>query len=219
MSKLQSSEIIRFPFKEDETSPEDFFLSVQKFFNGISSLQNEIIEKTNSLSKVDLYLHEINSGSLVAKFIKVITIDDEEEGSLNVSQLNGNLLEYSNKVQDIVLSECATRVDKIVEATDIVEISKKIKKVADETKISQEPNYKQPNVVTIAKSIDNIQKSTKVIPSKTAFSFTRDNEPSIKVEKFNCNVDYDLLTALNQKSTREIEEQTLLKNKNCDFFR
>ncbi len=218
MSKLRSLETIRIPFDIDKTSPDDFFASVQKLFSGLKDLQTEIITKSNPFCKVNFYMHEINSGSLISSFIKEIIVEDEEEGSLGLTEQTESLMEYSNEVQNIVLRKCGDCPDNIIEATDIVDVIKKIKEKADETQISQIPNYKQPNAVAIAKSIENIQKSTVLIPKTESLSIRRGNESSVEIEKFNTNFDYDLLTALNLKSMNEISEHRELKIKTATFL-
>lgn len=218
MSRLRSLETIRIPFDIDKTSPDDFFESVQKLFSGLKDLQTEVVTKSNPFCKVNFYMHEINSGSLISSFIKEIIIEDEEEGSLDLSEQNDSLMEYSNTVQDVVLRKCCNCPNNVIEATDIVEIVKKIKEKAEETKVSQIPNYKQPNAVAIAKSIENIQKSTIIIPQTESLSITRDNGKNIDIEKFNTSFDYDLLTALNQKSINELSEHMELKIKTATFL-
>lgn len=218
MSKLKTFERLRFPFEEDNTSPEYFFAAIQNFFLGINTLQKEIIKKADPLYDVKFVLHDISSGSLCADFIKLIIYPDEQSGELNLTDNVGNIEDYSNQIQDALLNKFNTKSESLISNDDILDLSKQINSIAESTGVIKKVNFRKPNVITLVNSVQSFQKVANGLSQNTSYEYQRNNK-KINVPRFYLDIDTERLIA-ESKTNETITSFTTknLKIKQVDFL-
>lgn len=217
MSKQITVEEIEFYFDTDKTNPEKFFSNVQNFFAGLYTLQNEVISKCEPAYKVEYAIREINAASLLTKVIRTIIKPDETEGELPLSDDTGNIEEYCNKVQDSVLNKFVQKKDDVIENSDMVELSKRILDVANETGVSKKRNFKQPNIITLLDSVKTLQKVANGMGQNFNYTYNR-NDTKIDIPRFYVDVDAERLIDETQSKEVKTNFSKNLKIKQVDFL-
>lgn len=217
MSIIKSYEEIELPFEIDQTNPEDFFDSVKAMLQGLHIIQEESILKANPLLKYNFFLHEVDHGSLKAKILKLIIIPDEANGELPLVESTGNIESYCNKVQETIINKCNSSPQLIVDHSTILDISKEIKNIAEETGVSNGLNYKTPDIFRISDAIENIQKATTKLP-KTKSIKINSGKSEQELSKFYTDIDKDKLSTLVENSKDEKPIKMVIRIRKVDFL-
>lgn len=217
MSEIITVEEIHFPFVVDKTDPEVFFTSLQSFFQGMSSLQKEIIKKADPQYEVEFKLRQIDSGSLRAWFLKKIIVPDDKNGNLDLSDKTGDIESYSNDVEKSVFNNIIEKKDDVIGNTELININKEINSIAKKTKVSEKVNFKQPNVIVLLESVQSFQKVANGMDKNFTYEYKRDNNMVI-VPRFYLDCDKDKLIAQAQSNIKETRFHTTYKFKQVDFL-
>ncbi|EMB20900.1 hypothetical protein [Treponema denticola] len=217
MKYIESEEIIKLDFQKESESPDIIFHSLQTMFNSIITLQNELLSKVDPLLDIQFILSDLKYSSIISKYIKKILIPDEEDNITTIPTVEGNIMQYLNASQDSVINTVSNFDGLLIKNDTLNEIVENISKISVETGVSKNVNFRMPNKIIIAKSLEQLEDSTNILDLKDKYHFIRKNEEKT-IRKVYLNIDYD---QLKNEMTEKIIETPIhikLKIKIADFL-
>ncbi|UTD13720.1 hypothetical protein HO345_12410 [Treponema denticola] len=217
MKYIESEEIIKLDFQKESESPDIIFHSLQTMFNSIITLQNELLSKVDPLLDIQFILSDLKYSSIISKYIKKILIPDEEDNITTIPTVEGNIMQYLNASQDSVINTVSNFDGLLIKNDTLNEIVENISKISVETGVSKNVNFRMPNKIIIAKSLEQLADSTNILDLKDKYHFIRKNEEKT-IRKVYLNIDYD---QLKNEMTEKIIETPIhikLKIKIADFL-
>ena len=217
MKYIESEEIIKLDFQKESESPDIIFHSLQTMFNSIITLQNELLSKVDPLLDIQFILSDLKYSSIISTYIKKILIPDEEDNITTIPTVEGNIMQYLNASQDSVINTVSNFDGLLIKNDTLNEIVENISKISVETGVSKNVNFRMPNKIIIAKSLEQLEDSTNILDLKDKYHFIRKNEEKT-IRKVYLNIDYD---QLKNEMTEKIIETPIhikLKIKIADFL-
>lgn len=176
-----------------------------------------MLNKVDPLLDIQFILSDLKYSSIISKYIKKILIPDEEDNITTIPTVEGNIMQYLNASQDSVINTVSNFDGLLIKNDTLNEIVENISKISVETGVSKNVNFRMPNKIIIAKSLEQLEDSTNILDLKDKYHFIRKNEEKT-IRKVYLNIDYD---QLKNEMTEKIIETPIhikLKIKIADFL-
>ena len=209
---------IELKYSKDKDNPVKVFDSFKLMFQSVIDTQTELVRKINPTLNVDFLLTDVKSASIWADMTRRTITIEEEPGTLLKDETTGDVNEYVNRSTEVIIQKMANSQNSTIHSNDVIEIANKIDEIAKETKISESPNFKAPNIVVIADALEMATKSTKLLSEGDSFEFIRKDKEPISVKKVYTDIDKSKLVSEAKEKIVEIEKAMILKIKIADFL-
>lgn len=209
---------IELKYSKDKDNPVKVFDSFKLMFQSIIDSQTELVRKINPTLNVDFLLTDVKSASIWADMTRRTITIEKENGTLLKDETKGDVNEYVNRSTELIIQKMAESKNNPIHSDDVINLTNEINKIAVETKISETPNYKVPNIVLIADALEMATKATKLLSEEDSFEFIRKDKEPISVNKVYTDIDKSKLVSEAKEKIVESEKSMLLKIKIADFL-
>lgn len=209
---------IELKYSKDKDNPVKVFDSFRLMFQSIIDTQTELVRKINPTLDVDFLLTDVKSASIWADMTRRTITIEEEPGTLLKDETNGDVNEYVNRSTEVIVQKMANSQNTTINSDDVIEIGNEIDEIAKETKISETPNFKAPNIVMIADALEMATKATKLLSEEDSFEFIRKDKEPISVKKVYTDIDKSKLVSEAKEKIVETDKSMILKIKIADFL-
>lgn len=187
-------------YEVDLEDPAILYKSLSQFFEGLSGYHNGIIKSIDPELEVKFYLQSVHNGSIISDILRKIIRPDE--GKLLKNEVKGNIKEFSQESQNILVEELSKSTNNTIENKNISSIQEKLIDLAIDTNINKNSNYKPQNKINLAKNVKTITTSTKDLNNNDRLILPHKVEP-ISIVKLNSKIDIAEITK--ELTTNEIE--------------
>jgi hypothetical protein len=216
MITYQLKDSIGLDFSPGAENPIVVFNSLAQMFEGIVTLQTEVIKKVDPLIDIQFFLSDIRHGSIFSDYIKKILIPEVGDTTAP-PEAKGDLLQYSQLSQEGAMKCIVEKEGEVIKNEKIHEIKKEILRYSEETGVNRNANFRPPNVLKIASSIELLGKSTSLLSLSDKFYFPN-NRRIKEVGKIYTAIDYAELKIEIAKKINETPIHKILKIKIADFL-
>lgn len=217
MDYQQVNESIELDFIPGVDTPEVVFDSIKLMFSHIILLQTEVIRKVDPLLDIDFRLLNIRQGSIFSDYVKKILVPDANNNVLAFTEPKGDLLGYLDGAQNAVVDVIAENPGTIVDNDMLQAISNRIELTAQETSVYSNLNYRAPNKIILAESIEVLESSVKYLKQGEHFYLNNESKHK-KVDKVYTRFNKDELRKETAGKILESPFHIMLKVKIADFL-
>lgn len=205
---------IELDFLSDEDDPLKVFESFKLMIESQISIQSELLKAANPLGHISFTLSEIQKSSILASMTRSFINVESEKNELFDSMLKGNMNEYIDQSNKIILNKLSESKTEAFTKTDIKNILSEIDMIADKTGVKENANFKLPAGKKIIEGITKAKEAVDTLPNRT-YTF---NPAQTKIEISKINLDIT-----EQSSEQKLIEQCtkcnmILKIKLADFL-
>jgi len=143
-------------FKKDTSNPQRVFRTADLLIRALQKLDKSLCTTIDSKITPIMILEEIEAGSLKIWLKNCLeVVDDQCLKELNWKLIVGN---YLVKAKYVIIDFCNKGQDN-ENKESLLNLSNKIKQIAQETDVKHLPDYKAPNIVELADSIKDISEA------------------------------------------------------------
>ncbi|GMO32812.1 MAG: hypothetical protein Ta2B_13630 [Termitinemataceae bacterium] len=216
MITYQIKETIGLNFSPEFENPIAVVNSLSKMFESIVSFQTELIKRADPLIDIQFFLSDVRHGSILSDYIRSILIPEASDTTA-LPTVKGNLVEYSKLSQDEYMDSISENNGEIIKNDKVHEINNRIIKIAETTGVTESGNYRPPNKLTIASSLELLAESTSLLKIEDAFYFPN-NTKTKEIRKVYTNIDYGELKNEMASRVKETDIHKTLTIKTADFL-
>ncbi|WP_068475110.1 hypothetical protein [Saccharicrinis aurantiacus] len=171
---IESKFEIRLDFKRETVDPSRLFISFAEIIEGLKGLDHLISESVNSKIKSNIILDDIEKGSLIGKFYDRLIVS--EEGAIDDAHNEEKIEEFVENSRAESLKFLA---DEKSSVEDLDILKTRIEEIAEETEIAKTFNYSKPDILKLAKVINNINDSTEKLSQHESYEL-KSNRNEVK---------------------------------------
>lgn len=214
VSEIKSSFAIKLEFDKNTENPSRLFYSFAEMIDSVNSLDIVIAKTINSTITSKIILDDVEKGSIIAKLWNELVIS--EEGKIDDLEPQENLKDYledSRKAAIDFVSQNKSSVE------DLEKLSIEIAEIAEKKKVAESFNYAEPNLIDLAKSINEIKNSTNDLHQNEGFILTNSDEnPSAIMRNGSEKIDIESVEKFLTKEELVNNYETFYKIKKPDFL-
>ncbi|MDM1467815.1 hypothetical protein HX030_12330 [Myroides odoratimimus] len=205
---------IKLEFNKDTEEPSRLFRSFADLIDSIKELDTTLAKTINSNISSKIYLDDIEKGSLIGKLWNHLVINENnkiDDNNIAEETISEFIEESRSKSIEFIESGKS-------EVIDLEKLAKNIDELAEEKGIKETFNYAEPNILDLAKNLNDINEAVSKLSDDERFiikdSKNKTEEISKGTEKINLE---DVEKAL---TTEEIKSQSIVfyKIKRPDFL-
>lgn len=211
--ELESRFEIRLDFERQTENPSRLFRSFADIIEGVNNFDYLIAESVNTKVTSKVFLDDIEKGSLIGKLYSALVIS--EDGQIDNIDDSEKVEEYIEETRAESLKFIA---DKKSSIEDVKNLQESIMNVAQEKGLNETFNYSPPDILKIAKSINNINDATKGLREGESFELKSPNSEVKSIKSGVPKIDLEAVeTALTQNEIIN-ESELFYKIKKPDFL-
>lgn len=214
VTEIKSSFAIKLEFDKNTENPSRLFYSFAEMIDSVNSLDIVIAKTINSTITSKIILDDVEKGSIIAKLWNELVIS--EDGKIDNLEPQENLKDYledSRKAAIDFVSQNKSSVE------DLEKLSIEIAEIAEKKKVSESFNYAEPNLIDLAKSINEIKNSTNDLHQNEGFILTNSDEnPSAIMRNGSEKIDIESVEKFLTKEELVNNYETFYKIKKPDFL-
>lgn len=204
---------IKLEFDANTENPSRLFRSFADIIENIKNLDTVLAKTVNTTVSTKIYLSDIEKGSLIGKLWHELVISDD--GKIDD-------LENTEKVKIFIDKSRSKTLEFIQDGKNSVDelekLSESIQEIARNEELDKTFNYSPPNILELARNINEITETTKKLSDNEKLIIKNDSNTSEELDNESTKIDIDdvekALTA------EEINSQTIVfyKIKRPDFL-
>ncbi len=206
---------IRLEFAANTENPSRLFYSFAEMIKSINNLDVTIATSVNTSISSKVYLDDVEKGSIIARlWNELIVNDDEKIDDINPidSTVIGEFIEESrNKSLDFISKGKSSM-------EDLSSLSQEIVEIAKEKGIEDTFNFSKPNVLNLAKAINEVGNSTKELNKDETFYIKSPNIEATGIKNGNSTIDIESVEDLLTEEEIVNESTVYYKIKRPDFL-
>lgn len=205
---------IKLEFNKDTEDPSRLFRSFADLIDSIKELDTTLVKSINTSISSKIYLNDIEKGSLIGKLWNHLIINNDnklDDNKIDEETINDFIDESRSKSIEFIESGKS-------DVNDLKELAKEIDEIANEKGIKETFNYAEPNILDLAKNLNEINDAVSKLSDDEKF-IIKDSKNAIEeiskgAEKINLE---DVENAL---TTEEIKSENVVyyKIKRPDFL-
>lgn len=214
MKKIVTSNFeIKLEFDKNTENPSRLFRSFAKIIEDIRNLDTVLAKSINTSVSTKIFLNDIEKGSLIAKLWDELIIN--EEGKLDD-------LEEPEKVSSFI-EKSRSKALEFVQNTknsvdDLERLSDDIEEIAQEENLDKTFNYGKPDLLELAKTLNEISETTIKLADNEKLIFTNSRQKSEELTNNVTKIDIeDVEKALTDEEVNN-ESEAFYKIKKPDFL-
>ncbi|MBC5864636.1 hypothetical protein [Flavobacterium turcicum] len=177
-TEIKSSFEIKLEFNKNTENPSRLFYSFAEMIDSVNKLDIVIARTINSSISSKIILDDIEKGSILAKLWNELVISEDGKIDNPAPQENvKNYLENSRRAAINFVSNNKSSVE------DLGKLGSEIAEIAETNKVKETFNYAEPNLIELAKSINEIKNSTDDLNGNEGFILTNSDEKPSEIMK------------------------------------
>lgn len=177
-TEIKSSFEIKLEFDKNTENPSRLFYSFAEMIDSVNKLDIVIARTINSSISSKIILDDIEKGSILAKLWNELVISEDGKIDNPAPQENvKNYLENSRRAAINFVSNNKSSVE------DLGKLGSEIAEIAETNKVKETFNYAEPNLIELAKSINEIKNSTDDLNGNEGFILTNSDEKPSEIMK------------------------------------
>jgi hypothetical protein len=213
-TEIKSSFEIKLEFDKNTENPSRLFYSFAEMIDSVNKLDIVIAKTINSSISSKIILDDIEKGSILAKLWNELVISEDGKIDNPAPQENvKNYLENSRRAAINFVSHNKSSVE------DLGELGSEIAEIAETNKVKETFNYAEPNLIELAKSINEIKNSTDDLNGNEGFILTNLGEnPSEIIRSGGEKIDIEAVEKFLTKEELVNNYEAFYKIKKPDFL-
>jgi hypothetical protein len=213
-TEIKSSFEIKLEFDKNTENPSRLFYSFAEMIDSVNNLDLVIAKTINSTILSKIILDDIEKGSILAKLWNELVIS--EDGKIDNPAPQENIKKY---IEDSRLAAINFVSHNKSSVEDLEKLGSEIAEIAETNKVAETFNYAEPNLIELAKSINEIKNSTDDLNENEGFILTNSNEnPSEIMRSGGEKIDIEAVEKFLTKEELVNNYEAFYKIKKPDFL-
>lgn len=213
-TEIKSSFEIKLEFDKNTENPSRLFYSFAEMIDSVNNLDLVIAKTINSTISSKIILDDIEKGSILAKLWNELVIS--EDGKIDNPAPQENIKKY---IEDSRLAAINFVSHNKSSVEDLEKLGSEIAEIAETNKVAETFNYAEPNLIELAKSINEIKNSTDDLNENEGFILTNSNEnPSEIMRSGGEKIDIETVEKFLTKEELVNNYEAFYKIKKPDFL-
>jgi hypothetical protein len=178
VTEIKSSYEIKLEFDKNTENPSRLFYSFAEMIDSVNKLDIVIARTINSTISSKIVLDDVEKGSIIAKLWNELVIS--EDGKIDNGEPLGNVKDYVEDSRKAVINFVSNNKSSV---EDLEKLSSEIEEIAENKNVSETFNYAEPNLIELAKSINEIKNSTNALNDSEGFILTNEGKEASQIIK------------------------------------
>lgn len=213
-TRIKSAFEIKLEFNKNTENPSRLFYSFAEMLDSINTLDVVIAKTINTSISSKLILNDVEKGSILAKLWNELVIS--EDGKIEDIHPNENVKEYIEDSRKATINFISSNKSSV---KDLEDLNSEINEIANEKNVSETFNYAPPNLIELARSINNIKDAVNCLDENEGFILTNSNEnPSEIIKNGSSKIDIELVEKSLTKEEITNNYEAFYKIKKPDFL-
>ncbi|MBF0598427.1 hypothetical protein [Faecalibacter rhinopitheci] len=174
MKKTVTSKFeIKLEFDKNTENPSRLFRTFAEIIEDVRNLDNVLAKCINTSVSTKIFLNDIEKGSLIAKLWDELVINEDNKlDDLQEPEKISNFIEKSRSKALEFLQDNKSSVD------DLEKLSDDIEEIANEENLAETFNYGKPDILELAKSLNDISETTEKLTDNEKLIVKNSNDKS-----------------------------------------
>lgn len=211
--KVINSLSIKLSFEKGVENPSRLFNSFAKMIDGVSTFDKLIAQSINTSVSSKVNLDDIEKGSLIAKIRDTLIINEDEK--IENPQNEENISEYIRVSRGKTLELIQDGKNDI---NNLSKLSDEIDEIASRLNLKDGLNYRRPDMIPLAESINLINDSTSELSEEENFKVKDEAGKKYTVSSQSRKFDIEEVKKALTEKTLENRYKQILKIKRPDFL-
>ncbi len=211
--EIKSEYEIRLDFKRETENPSRLFRAFAEIIEGVNDLNYFIAQTVNTSIKSKIILDDIEKGSLIGKLYNELIFG--KEGQIDNSPEKEKIESYIEESRAETLKFISEKKSSVV---DLEILKDNISKIATEKELKDTFNFEEPDLLKLAKSINNINDSTKNLNNKESFEVKSQNREIKDIKSGTQKIDIDAVEEALTENKIVNESEMIYLIKKPDFL-
>lgn len=211
--EIKSEYEIRLDFERETENPSRLFRAFAEMIEGVNDLNYFIAQTVNTSIKSKIVLDDIEKGSIIGKLYNELVFG--EEGKIDNSPEEEKIESYVEESRAETLKFIS---DSKSSVEDLELLKDRITKIAKEKELTDTFNFDEPDLLKLAKSINDINDSTKNLNDKESFEVKSEHREIKDIKPGTKKIDIDAVEEALTENEIENESEMIYLIKKPDFL-
>lgn len=211
--EIKSEYEIRLDFERETENPSRLFRAFAEMIEGVNDLNFFIAQTVNTSIKSKIVLDDIEKGSLIGRLFNELIIG--EEGQFDDSPEKEKIESYVEESRAETLKFISEKKSSV---EDLETLKDNIEKIAKEKDLVDTFNFGEPDLLKLAKSINDINDSTKNLNDKESFEVKSENREIKDIKSGTEKIDIDAVEEALTENEIVNESEMIYLIKKPDFL-
>jgi hypothetical protein len=180
----ESDFAIYIDFKKDAQRPQRIFQTADALITALQKLDKSLCGAIDSQIIPIMVLEEIEVGSL--KIWLKNTLENIDDNAIKELKWKSIVGKYLVKAKYAIINFCEK--NQKTDSKELIKLSNQIKEIAQETNVKYLPDYKAPNIMELAKAIQDISISKSFLDKEDKMRYIGNENESVE---FNLSIKFD----------------------------